>query len=852
SFTPVNGKIAFATTSGIFAYDYATRKIELLDKRLQGYYTNLCKDSLNRLWLTRTNALICYDPASGEINRYPYQISSGEELILLSKNLLSDSNGNIWFTTRGDGVFCFDPESKTFRMFNEHNCGLKGRISYAIRELSPELMLISTNKGLSILNTSQRTCVNLSSEKGFPLTSMSPGDILQEKGEIYLSGKEGLFRIDSAHLFSANTDFNLWFSQLKINNRLVFPSETNSPLSKMISHSDKLVLNHKHTIVSFLFASDQYQKTAHTDFQYKLEGFDLQWQTAPANRELTYMNLPPGKYTLRVRGYSPLQPEHQKTIKLDVDILPHPLKSSWAYLCYGIIFIISAGLIIKLLYGRLKLKNSLYFAEKEKRHIEATNQSKINFFTNISHELRTPLTLITGQLQMVLHSDTILPSLRGRISNIHQNANRMQQLINELLDFQKQEQEGLTLKITEENIPPFIEDIFLSFKDYALFKGITYTFDKPADDFKTWIDPIQFRKILFNLLSNAFKYCNENGHIALRLQKEDTAFSIEVTDSGSGIPENAREKIFDRFYQIEQSSASNPQIIGTGIGLSVTKGIVEAHGGSISVKSEPGNGSTFTVSIPFDPSKFGKSEIISQTTQPLNNKTAIHAFNPENEDYQAEITLLKKQINPDIKILLVEDNRELQEMLCRIFGQFSEVFCAENGVEGLQKTIEIQPDLIISDIMMPQMSGVEMCRQIKADPTLSHIPVILLTARSSAGQNIEGLKSGADDFISKPFNLSVLITRCMNLLLSRQMLREKFTKEFDAKPRIITSSETDQQLLEKVIRIIEENMENEAFSIPLLAKALTMSQSSFTNKLKALTNQTPLDFVMTIRLRKGA
>ena len=499
-------------------------------------------------------------------------------------------------------------------------------------------------------------------------------------------------------------------------------------------------------------------------FEYRLEGFDKAW-TQTTGTTITYTNLPPGEYILRARPLAGKE-NLDEEVHLNIHVSAPFYATVWAYFFYLLCLLGVMIAFIRFKTRQAALKSSLEFERKEKERIEELNQVKLRFFTNISHEFRTPLTLILGQIEVLMQMD-LGTTIYNRILRIYKNAWHMRNLISELLDFRKQEQGYLKLKVEEQNLVAFTRQIYMCFYEYAQKKEITYRFDNVEETISVWFDSKQLQKVIFNLLSNAFKYTPNKGSIRVEVRMLASQAIVSVCDTGVGIPEEHISKIFERFYQTDNSSSFT---LGTGIGLALAKGIMNMHHGKIDVESTVGKGSKFTLSLPLGNRHFSDEEMATvESRESVIISEAVPMLPFEQiMDVEEEKTKVQENIKEEDKpiILLVDDNEELLSMLEDLFLPIYKVYIAHDGREGLEMARQIQPDLIISDVMMPEMSGKELCYKIKTNVELSHISVVLLTAQTSVEYVVEGLMFGADDYVTKPFNVKVLIARCCLLYTS--------------------------------------------------------------------------------------
>ena len=523
----------------------------------------------------------------------------------------------------------------------------------------------------------------------------------------------------------------------------------------------------------------------------------------------------------------------------------------WAYLFYALCLTALMVAFVRFKTRQAALRSSLEFERKEKERIEELNQVKLRFFTNISHEFRTPLTLILGQIEVLMQMD-LGTTVYNRIQRIYKNAWHMRNLISELLDFRKQEQGYLKLRVEEQNLVTFTRQIYMCFYEYAQKKEITYRFDSVEETISVWFDPIQLQKVIFNLLSNAFKYTSNKGNITVEVRKVASQAVVSVCDTGIGIPVEHISKIFDRFYQTDNASSSSSFTLGTGIGLALAKGIMNMHHGKIEVESTVGEGTKFILSLPLGNRHFSDEEMaVTEGRESLIIPEA--SVSSYGQLMAEEIKEPESQKNMDEEdkptILLVDDNTELLSMLEDIFLPMYNVYTACNGREGLEMAQQIQPDLIVSDVIMPEMSGKDLCYKIKTNVELSHISVVLLTAQTSVEYVVEGLMFGADDYITKPFNIKVLVARCNNLIKNKKRLIAHYAgKVITESPVAEAINEKDKELLTKCVNIVRENFENPDFDVTALASELCMGRSKLYMQFKQMTGLTPNEFILKVKL----
>ncbi|OQP62264.1 hybrid sensor histidine kinase/response regulator transcription factor [Niastella populi] len=798
------------------------------------------------LWFATASDVFRYNLSNKSLKKFNYHNSKANfnENITLA-TFYEDKKKRLWIGSANKGIGLYDARHDTIKFLNTANTNIIDNYVLGINESPMGYLLVATNKGLSLFDIDKNTFYNYYNNF-FPFESLNERSIYKSRaGEIILCSMNGLLILTERDLMLKPKDYVITLTALYVNNRLIKPEEDPGIIKQSILYSDKIELDNNHSVLTVEFSTSNFIKALEPEIQYKLEGFDKEWINMHSNNNLiTYTNLNPGSYVLKIKGVSKLT--QQNIPEKEIQIVVHPpfYKMWYAYLFYFLL----AGALLLLIFYQVKLRTSLKYAHIEKKHIEDMNQYKLRFFTNVSHEIRTPVTLIVTQLDMLLQRTDLSQSIRNRLTNIVRNTNNLKILINELLDFRKQEQGYLQLKVSENDLIKYIEEIFYSFKDQANYKHIHVSFIHSDEVLKMWFDASQLYKVFFNLLSNALKFTPPNGSVSLQVERKEDWVTVSVSDTGIGIKKEEIDKLFNSFYQGENSLNANIDP-GTGIGLALVKSIVDAHGGTISVQSNEHNGSVFSVSLPLDDARFAAMKIEDK---------------PEATDYQQALALPDEAFLEELQekqpigfstssvtILIIEDNKELLELLGSIFSLIYKVVKTDNGEEGLKLAIEVKPDIILSDIMLPGITGIELCKRVKTNLETCHIPVVLLTARTTAESNLEGLMIGADDYITKPFDTRILITRCNNLITNRLILQRRFQTTSDLDVSQLANSEQDQELLNKAIAFIEENISNPDLNISLFANNMFLGRSSLFAKIKGITGQTPKDFITTIRMKKS-
>ena len=643
--------------------------------------------------------------------------------------------------------------------------------------------------------------------------------------------------------------YDIVFSRLFVNGYEIGVDDESGLLKEALIETSSITLKSSHTIFSIEFAVSNFIAANKDEIVYRLEGFSDEWTPVRDQNIITYTNLNPGNYKLVIKNNNTDSP-YQQQASLNLEVLPPFYKTIWAYLLYAITIAAILYYLIRSYTQRIELQTSLEYEQKHLEDVEKLNQSKLRFFTNISHEFRTPLTLIVGQLEMLLNLQRFTPDVYKKVLKVYNNSLQMKELITELLDFRKQEQGHMKIVVSEHNIVEFLYSNYLLFEEYATVKDINFNFDSEEQEIVVWYDEKQMQKVINNLLSNAFKYTKPGDSISIKVRKQENDVVVEVKDTGIGIASHELDKVFNRFYQAGMPDTTDT---GTGIGLALSKGIVELHHGEINISSLENEGSVFSIKLPLGKEHFLTEEIDTAAKNIADIHISPELSNNElpvqEEGFTAELPETKIK---GAKILIVEDNDSLREMLSGIFKDFYEVFTSENGKDGWNKVKAEMPDIVLSDIVMPEMTGTALCKAIKSDIETCHIPVVLLTAKASVEYTLEGLKTGADDYIPKPFNVSILVSRCNNLVNSRIILLEKFSRQPQMTPQMLATNALDKAFLDKATSIVEKQIDNSEFSVSELATEMSMSRSKLFTKLKGVVGQTPNDFILIIRLKKAA
>jgi signal transduction histidine kinase/ligand-binding sensor domain-containing protein/DNA-binding response OmpR family regulator len=808
-------------------------------------------DGKNRLWVIWGTGVRAIHLKTGEVKDYRHDEANERSIgRFVITDIFESSRGELFFATKGSGVFRYNPESDDFDRYSERKNGLLSDYCYYISEAPSGKLLLLHNKGFAFFNPENPDEDLFRSSPGFPIAGFNIGNtayVTQDK-EIFVGGINGLVSFMESDLEKMRKDYTIFFDKLFINNKQVYPGDASGALKKTLPLCSQVALKYNQNNIAVEFATSNYLQTMTHAYEYKLEGFDRNWLPT-GTKIISYTNLNTGRYTLLVREISGLGAKKGEICSLAIHIQPPFYLTLPAFIIYGILILLVIIGVFRFYLWRTKMETTLAFERKDKERIEELNRTKLRFFTNVSHEFRTPLTLIIGQVETLLIQSGTSSKVYNKLAKIHKNTNHLLSLISELLDFRKQEQGFYKLNIRHVELKAYIREIYDSFQDYAVRKQIKYKLDAVDGEIHVYLDPAHFRKAVYNLLSNAFKYTSQGGEITVKIRQRESDALIQIMDNGIGIPPESLNKIFERFYQIEYRSSG--LTLGTGIGLALTKEIVLSHKGKISVESTVNEGSIFTIVLKLGTSHFSEEE--------LNYKDAgvnIGLKEADIPEFDGEEPVPFEE-NTDVDagkpvVLVVDDNESLLEMLTDSLAAYYSVYTAANGREGLDMAHKLQPNLVISDIMMPEMSGKELCYRLKNNTVTSHIPIILLTAQTSDDRIIDGYMFGADAYITKPFNVKVLISQCNNLIKNRQLLYSKFAGREENVAPFNAVAEQDQVLINRTVKIIRDNFDNPEFDINKLGVELGMGRSKLYAKIKEITGFTPNELTLNLKLQEAA
>jgi signal transduction histidine kinase/ligand-binding sensor domain-containing protein/DNA-binding NarL/FixJ family response regulator len=784
-----------------------------------------------------------------------------------------DSKGNLWVGT-WLGLNLFNRKDGTFTRY-ETKDGLPSNDINGILEDNHSNLWISTSYGISKFDPENETFKNYNVDDGLQGQKFNARAFAKLKtGEFVFGGTNGftIFHPDSIRDFK--TIPPVVITNFRIFNKSVRSGDNDSPLQKDICLANEIILPHYKNSISFEFAVLDYVNPVNNKYKYFLEGFHKDWvETSSDHRVAAFTKLNPGTYVFRVKGSNGKGVWNNEGAKVKIIITPPWWKTTLAYILYILLTGFIIWVIWKTQLRRVHLRHELEMKQFETDKLQELDQMKSRFFANISHEIRTPLTLILGPLEQII-SEASKEKLKKQIQIMSRNGRNLLRLINQLLDFSKLESGRMSLKAREINIVPLLKGMVYSFDSLAKRKRIKLTFKCEEDVIPVYIDSDKLEKIMANLLSNAFKFTSEGGKISVQLSvtrnenkeyesgsTEDKIIEIRVKDTGIGIAPQHLDYIFDRYYQVD----SKDERTGTGIGLALTRELVELHHGRITAESKPGKGTTFIIRFLSGKDHLKSDEIIEHITvedfpvitmQEEAGPSIEDDIKPSIETIESHYVTTGKRTTGAKKelpvLLIVEDTEDVRNYIRGFMESDYQISEAQDGDDGFEKATEIIPDLIISDVMMPKMDGFKLCEKLKTDERTSHIPVILLTARASEASKLEGLETGADEYLIKPFSAKELTIRVKNLIDQRRKLRERFAQDITLSPKDITVTSADERFLERAMGIIEKHMGDPEFGVDIFGKEIGLSHSQLHRKIRALTNLSPVEFIRTLRLKRAA
>lgn len=829
----------------------------LPDLLSHGDVRSIIEDKSGNLWLGfYGDGVYRFSPTTGKLDAYFDEgDASGQLHSRIVYSLTLGHQNDLWIGTAGAGLYKYDLVTKALQNYTEKD-GLINNTIYAILIDNSGQCWLSTNTGVSRLQPNSNKITNYQAIDGLQEGQFNPGAGLYNyiAGYMCFGGTQGLNIFYPEQMEGQVSKPAVMITGLQIFNKPVSLGDRVGEkhiLNQVISKTSQVTLNHDQSVVTLEFVGLDYSHSERILYAYQLEGLDDDWNYVGNQRTATYRYLKPGEYTFKVKASNESDHWSEEIAQLKVVIRPPFRSTPWAYALYCITAALLALLVFRVSRRQISLRRRLKIEKAQRKHDRRMAMEKLAFFTEISHEFRTPLTLIIGPLEELLSRESLNSPHVRKLRMVHRNAHKLLELINKLLDYRKIESGNVVLKVREEDVVAFAGEIFLLFNDLAEKKNIRYTFHAEQEEVKLWFDRERLEMVINNIISNAFKYIGDGNEITVSVGSH---FSekypqgravIKVRDNGVGISKKQMGSIFEWFYKGDNSVA-----MSSGIGLSLARKLVHLHKGEIYVESAEGKGSCFSIKIPLGKAHFNEGDV----TFVASEEPEESALSPVAETLEEIDESIVPRRNEDV-VLIIEDDEEIRGFIREYVSDTYRVLEAENGTDGLHIAQSQHPSLIISDIMMPGIDGIEVCRQLKQNVRTSHIPVIILTAKASLQHQKEGIEIGADAYITKPFSPEILSLTISNLLKSRSSLMRFYRNLFmDAsQPAPVKESNVmDEKFLHSIYDLLKANLSKTDFNINELAEVLNMSRSLVYKKVKMLTGLSPVEYVRSLRMQEAA
>ena len=858
-----DGNIVLGTVDG-FLWEFSLssgsfRKMEEAGSGMPvntGKLVSLKYDSKGRIWAGTESGLKIYTDTGNGLSLSGIVPQNGGLAHTFVNCIAECGDGTFWLGTR-NGLYCFDESDGSLAHYTVAD-GLPSNVVYGILEDEAGNLWISGGHGLSRFDKKNRSFRNYTSADGLQSDQFCLYSYWKSSsGKMYFGGINGITVFDPEALPDNYFIPTVSITGLSVSNKPVRPGDGSGILDSDIAMTDEIHLNQRNSSFALTFAVTDYVSWKQNLFAYRLEGYDDGWKTVmDPNRTVSYSNLPPGKYLFSVTAANKDGIWNKKPAILSIIIHPHWYNTVLARIAFALAIIGTAVFVTRYLWVRKRMKMQLAFEKVDKERIREVNEMKLRFFINISHELRTPLTMIVSPLQDLLAVTKDKQALR-KLKYIEKSTGKLLYLVNQLMDYRRAELGVFRLKVKEMEIQPVLDEIFGYYKQHAASEKIDYRLESSLDGRRMYFDRQYVEIILNNLLSNAFKYTPEGHSITLAAKMDGDMCLLQVKDTGQGIAPEKQKLVFERFYQVDQNH------IGSGIGLGLVKNLAELHHGRVGIESSIYKGSTFSVWIPANASAYSENEISDGENDGgvyFSNPAEMHILNAASgaDANEADIDNNAREqdgnesaVEGMAKIMIVEDNKEILEYLSDGLSAGYSVIVAGNGREALDKMNDEMPDIIITDVMMPVMDGFKLCRHVKQNLYTSHIPVIILSAKSDAMWQMSGLKVGADDYIPKPFSMSIVEAKIKNILRTRMSIIDYFSKSHSVKPERLALNKLDEDFLKKAVGEVERHIDDTDFSADMFAELMNMSRSNLHIKMKALTGSSALDFIRKIRFSKA-
>ncbi|NDV82122.1 two-component regulator propeller domain-containing protein [Bacteroides sp. 51] len=803
----------------------------------------LYQDSKDKIWIGTELGVYTFSLNNNLLVHYDIGSTKKYERI---NCFLESYDKRIWIGMHS-GLGVLDDATQTIRTFNTHN-GLPNNNVYGILEDGNNRLWISTNNGLA--------CITPGFERirYYTLKDGIQGDQFNyyaycrlQSGEMYFGGVNGITHFFPEHLIDNPYIPQAVISDLKVYNTTVLPDDGTGIVEQDISYTQSITLRPTQNSFSLQFTVPNFLSMKHDMFAYRLEGVDGNWIYTSDNQPVVYSNLNPGHYVFQVKAGNRDARWSEEVRELNIRVLPFWWDTLWFKAGLLLSTILVLYLLIRVYNNRQKLKNELALERLEQEKKEEINQTKLRFFINISHEFRTPLTLILSPLKELINHSTDKWA-KNQMEIVMRNANKLMHLVDQLMDYRKADLGVFALKVLEGDVSKQVDEQMELFDRLARQKDIDFVYENSLSREKVWYDPAYFDLIVSNLLSNAFKFTPQHGSITIKTYLRDENFVFSISDTGTGMKEEDRARAFERFFQ------ANNEVKGTGVGLSLVKRLVELHHAQIELQSAIGQGTTVIVSIPQDINIYPEQERAEAKEdlgfyRQMSDEKIDLLVQPGEYANRADDETGEEAKKPTI--LIVEDDPDVRSYLINNFQDVARVEKATNGKEALEVINEKEVDLMITDLMMPVMDGMVLTKTIKQNIKTSHIPVIMLTAKSGEEDKYEGFVAGADSYIQKPFDISILKVRVRNMLQSKYRILQHYSDTLEIEPQKLALNELDREFLEKAKSIVEKNMDNVDFSVDDFCRDMAMSRSNLHLKMKAITGESTVEFIKKIRFNEA-
>ena len=839
---------------GLFKYNLNSKnyqRIHSSDDKDHNLSSNLvraiCIDSKKNTWIGTEKGLNKIDD-KGEISSFFYdeKLQYGDDILCIYEDVFK----NLWVGTKSKGLYKYNNSS--FNAVNLNVNGIRIPSVHSILEDSKGQLWMSTNQGVIKYDFVNNQVQLYNQTDGLISNEFNVNASLKLRdSQFFFGSPAGVTYINTNSLKTNTYAPQVILTEFNVKENDKKENDEKEVLKQTLPFTKSIKLSHTQGNFSISFSIPNFINSSNNKYKYRLKGLENDWNLTSINTA-SYTIQNPGNYIFQVKGANNDNVWNTKATQLNIYVAPAPWRTWWAFTIYGLLILGALFFLINILKSKTKLKHELELEHLEIERTKEINKTKLEFFTNISHEFRTPLALILGPLQQIIEDYQGSSKMYKKLQIIESSANHLLKLINRLMDFRKFENNLYKLEAAEGNIVKFLKEIYLSFTEYAENGGYDFKFICDEEQILVYYDRYKLERVFYNLISNAFRYTPKEGEIILRVKRDQNHIVINVEDSGVGIAKEYQDKIFERFFEVAvNNKPDNNYNKGTGIGLSIVKNIIELHRGNIKVANNINNkGSVFTVSLLLGKEHLTETEILGDFKFSDDITQYVEQLENPNTFIEDDIDDVSEENKPTI--LLVEDNKQLRKFIRSLLETKYNIIEAENGKVAFKKAKTEAPDLVISDVIMPEMTGTELCSALKDELKTSHIPVILLTSRSSLIYKLDGLEKGADDYISKPFDIKEFILRVNNILQTRETFRQRFADNDELKPEDVLVSSFDEKLYKKAIKIVKDNIGNEDFDIPFFCSELGVSRTMLFTKIKAWSKFTPNEFITHFRMKRAA